>query len=110
MSMGIALVERLDALVADAAVRLDAASGATAVCTWTRAGVAVPGIKYAEGRWAALRGLQRSVRRGNSVDAALDQERRLWTDALEALQARSGGGDWIAYRTGGVDALQELDG
>jgi len=110
MSTSTSLADRLDALVADAAARLDAASGATAVCTWTRAGVAVPGIKYAEGRWAALRGLQRAVQRGGILGTALDQELRLWADALEALQARAGGADWIAYRTGGVDALHELHG
>ncbi|MGE0818366.1 MAG: hypothetical protein AB7O74_06845 [Candidatus Nanopelagicales bacterium] len=102
--------ERLSALVEDAASRLDVAAGATAVCTWSRSGVAVPAIKYAEGRWAALRSLERAVRRGGVLAELADAELRTWDAALADLTAKDAGADWVAYRTGGVDALRDLLG
>lgn len=99
---------RLDSLVADAVRDLDHAAGGQAVCTFTRAGVAVPGIKYAEGRWAALSEVARAVRHGDPVAAAADRVRMTWRHDLERVRARGAGQDWIAYRSGGLDALDEL--
>lgn len=104
------LAARLPDLVADAAAGLDRASGAAAVCTWSRAGIPVPGIKYAEGRWAALREVERAVRRGVEPAAAAARALGIWDAALTALSDRDAGRDWIAYRTGGVDALRDLLG
>lgn len=98
----------LDRLVDDAAAGLDSATGGTAVCTFTKAGTPVPGIKYAEGRWAALREVQRRVAKGASYEDALRQTHAVWSLALQALQERGAGTDWISYRTGGTDALDDL--
>lgn len=98
----------LDELVVAAAEALDAASGGNAVCTFTRAGAPVPGIKYAEGRWAALREVQRTVAAGAPLGDAVARVARGWADALAALRSRGAGTDWIAYRSGGSDALGDL--
>lgn len=103
--------ERLAALIDDAALRLDAVSGGVAVCTFTKAGASVPGIKYAEGRWAALREVSRAIRRdGAPLDEAARAAHDQWTRALDALRQRESSADWIAYRTGGTDALDDLLG
>jgi hypothetical protein len=105
---------RLGELVADAVHRLDAATGGAAVCTVTRSGAAVPGIKYAEGRWAALREVERAVRVSSAgppaaadTAAVVASVLAAWRAALDHATARSGA-DWVAYRTGGVDALTDL--
>lgn len=100
----------LDQLVEAAARALDSATGSAAVCTFTRSGTPVPGIKYAEGRWAALREVQRRVGKGASYDDAVRTGREEWSTALETLLLRGAGSDWVAYRTGGVDALDEIVG
>jgi hypothetical protein len=108
--------DRLAALLADALHRLDEAAGGAAVCGLTKAGVAVPGIKYAEGRWAALREVERERGRGADVTATADAATAeasatalvVWSDALERAVATSAGADWLAYRHGGVDALTDL--
>ncbi|MBI1375877.1 MAG: hypothetical protein GC157_00105 [Frankiales bacterium] len=106
--MSATLDERLDALLELAARDMDRLAGGAAVCTFTRAGVPVPGIKYAEGRWAALRELHRARRRSPDDGSLADGILGTWRDQLAALRERGAGPDWIAYRTGGVDALTEL--
>jgi len=85
-------------------------AGGAAVCTFTRSGRAVPGIKYAEGRWAALRELQRLTAGADEAAAAtaIAERTTAWQVQLDALVQRGAGADWIAYRTGGVDALHDL--
>lgn len=102
------LAPRLDGLLESAARDLQRLSGGAAVCTFTRAGVPVPGIKYAEGRWAALRELQRELTRDSTDTTTARAALTRWTDALGTLRDRGAGADWIAYRTGGVDALTDL--
>jgi hypothetical protein len=105
--------DALDALLADAVRRLDEAAGGAAVCTFTRAGIAVPGIKYAEGRWAALRELQRERRRAAAGTAPADLTRSAllrWRADLDRVRSIDAGPDWLAYRHGGTDALAELLG
>jgi hypothetical protein len=101
----------LDELVEDAMRRLDEASGGAAVCTFTKAGTPVPGIKYAEGRWAALREVQRARRRapaGASTDDLVASALATWQTALDRAVDTGAGADWLAYRHGGVDALHDL--
>lgn len=107
--MSDALLRRLEALTEEAATSMSRLAGGAAVCTFTRAGIAVPGIKYAEGRWAALREVHRGA--GPSDDdarAAAESSLVTWRTQLAAVEERGAGRDWIAYRTGGVDALTEL--
>lgn len=53
-----ALAAQLD----EAAAALDAAAGSASLCTLSRAGVPMPGIKYPEGAWSALRDVAREAR------------------------------------------------
>ncbi len=98
----------VDAHLERAAAALDAAAGSTSLCSLSRAGVAMPGIKYPEGAWAALREVQRSARSGGDVGASAAEVRERWRSDLAHHEERGSGADWIAYLTGGVDALDAL--
>ena len=96
--------EILREMRARAAHQMDQAAGSASVCSYTKAGTPVPALKYAEGQWAALRELKsRGVDR--TVAERLSAE---WRDQLLALQSRGASSDWLAYRSGGVDALLEF--
>jgi hypothetical protein len=103
------LSPQLDRLIEAAMAGLDAAAGGGAVCAFTKAGTPVPGIKHHEGRWAALNEVARRCRRDpqDPATAAL-QISEDWSADLERLTQRDAGPDWIAYRTGGLDALGDL--
>jgi hypothetical protein len=98
------LTARLD----EAGATLDAAAGSASLCTLSRAGVPMPGIKYPEGAWSALREVAREVRSGGDVCASAQAVRQRWSDDLALHEQRGSGPDWIAYLTGGVDALDGL--
>lgn len=100
---------RLAELLRDAESDLQLAAGGGAVCVFTKAGTPVPGIKYHEGRRAALKDVLRRSRTSSDEIAPLAaQVRATWAEDLERLTQRGAGPDWVAYRTGGVDALTEL--
>jgi hypothetical protein len=88
-----------------AAAALDAAAGSSSLCSLSRSGVPMPGIKYPEGAWTALREVQRS---GGEVTATSAAVRAKWQADLDRHVERGSGPDWIAYLTGGVDALDAL--
>lgn len=98
------LTARLD----DAAATLDAAAGSGSLCTLSRAGVPVPGIKYPEGAWAALREVARQVRSSGDAWTSARAVRERWGLDLARHETRNSGPDWIAYLTGGVDAIDGL--
>ena len=98
------LTARLD----EAAATLDAAAGSASLCTFSRAGVPMPGIKYPEGAWSALRDVARDVRSRGDVCASGQAVRQRWSDDLALHEQRGSGPDWIAYLTGGVDAIDGL--
>lgn len=98
----------LDEWIREATELLQGRSAGQAMCTFTKAGISVPGMKYAEGRWAALRELQRAVRAGAELSEAAFAAEHSWTEQLATLHRRDAGQDWIAYRSGGVDVLAEL--
>ena len=98
------LTARLD----EAAATLDAAAGSSSLCSLSRAGVPMPGVKYPEGAWSALREVAGEVRSGGDVCASAQAVRRRWSDDLALHEQRGSGPDWIAYLTGGVDALDGL--
>lgn len=101
-----ALAAVLEDLIADAGLQMEACSGGASVCSHAKTGTAVPALKYSEGRWAALREVQRSVATGD-LAATVEHSRAAWTQDL-TRRRESGGSDWIAYRSGGLEALQEL--
>ncbi len=98
----------LDTLVAEAAADLQGVDHGAPVCAADRANRQVAGLKHTEGRWAALRGVQREAARGADLADALDRARARWQADLDLHRARESGRDWIAYCTGGVEALDQL--
>lgn len=99
----------LDGRINEAAQLMQGRSAGQAVCALTKSGMSVPGVKYAEGRWAALREVQRAVRAGGELANVAQSAEQSWVEQLRALQGRGAGQDWIAYRSGGIDALTELN-
>ena len=72
----------------EARAGMDAAAGGAAVCVFTREGRPVPGIKYHEGRWAALTEVARRCRRtGEDPEPVSVEVRADWTEQLERLPA-----------------------
>lgn len=100
----------LEARLAELEVELAAAVGSDSLCAISRTAGSVPAAKYLEGRLAALMALRRSLRGGESRTAALAALREEWHRGLEDVTARDAGADWQAYRAGGVDELEELEG
>jgi hypothetical protein len=98
----------LSGLLEEAAQSMQWLSAGMAVCTFARAGKPVPGAKYAEGRWAALRETQRKASANQNLTAVLAQVTTTWESALGRGREARTGPDWIAYYTGGLDALAEL--
>lgn len=101
-------LELLDALVAHAAADLQGADAGAPVCATDRHNRSVAAVKRAEGRWAALRGAQRQIGRGVEPGAALQDAHQRWQADLARHRARGSGREWVAYCTGGVEALAEL--
>lgn len=103
-----ALLERA---IAAATADLEASAGGASLCVLSRRGRPVPGVKYHEGRWAALREVARTARAGvpgTSLAATARAALTAWGAQLVALETSGAGEDWLAYRTGGVDAIAAL--
>ncbi len=102
-------LDLLERRLVDAAAALDTGTGGAAVCAPARAGTRAPAAKYLEGRWAALHEVSRACRRSQlDVVIVAGTAREPWAAHLARLHERSAGADWIAYRSGGLDALTEL--
>lgn len=101
-------LELLDALVAHAAADLQGADAGAPVCASDRHNRSVAAVKRAEGRWAALRGAQRQIGRGAEPGATLQDAHQRWQADLARHLAKGSGREWVAYCTGGVEALAEL--
>lgn len=87
---------------------LTAAAGGASLCSISRSAGPVPGLKWLEGRMAALMELERASRRGvGGIDVAIEAHDR-WSERLRSAQQRGMGADWTAYYAGGVDELAEL--
>jgi hypothetical protein len=85
--------------------QLGTAVGDASLCTVSRAaGGAVPGVKHREGGVTALREVRRMV--GAGV-AELERALAGWRDELRRARERRMGRDWLSYRAGGVDALED---
>lgn len=97
--------DALEIALNEATTALDAAAGSSSLCSLSRSGVPMPGIKYPEGAWTALREVKRS---GDDVTATAAAVRAKWQADLDRYVERGSGPDWIAYLTGGIDALDAL--
>lgn len=101
-------MELLDRRISDAEATLSAAAGSASLCTVSRSGTPMPGVKYPEGAWVALRDVRRTLAASDGIDGALEIVRERWSaDLAQHIETGSGSG-WIAYLTGGVDALDSL--
>lgn len=99
------MIDDLAALVEQAVTDLDTVTNGGSLCWLTRDGRSAPTAKFLEGRWAALSELQRTrVNGGRSDDEVLSR----WQANLDRHTAEHAGADWIAYDSGGVEALREV--
>lgn len=90
-------------------------TGGTNVCRLQQDGRVTGGMKYDEGRLVALNTVRRRLvaaeRDGMATDPGemVAHEASEWREALRVQQARDRPAiQWVAYRQGGVDALEEL--
>ena len=112
----------------DATTHLTALAGDASMCAIGRSGRSFPAAKYHEGRQAAAGQARRLLRNspggtsagspagsaspsemdgaGGSVAAALAGVTSNWQQMLADAEAK--GPDWVAYATGGLDALAEI--
>ena len=98
--------ELVDQLIERAALELQAASGGAALCRITASGSPGSRVKWAEGQWAALHKLSRSIASGTDdpqscARTLLDQ----WEGDLDRWRENSGS-SWIPYCEGGVSGLR----
>lgn len=98
----------LDGQVAEAEEWLQRRSNGASLCSPGCAGVAITSVKYAEGRWAALREVQRAVGEGAAPGTALAGVVDRWVEDLARRRSQGAGSDWIWYRAGGLDAMEKL--
>ncbi|HEY3548692.1 MAG TPA: hypothetical protein VGK17_21675 [Propionicimonas sp.] len=108
MSATASVEARLQAQLMEAGERLQRRSGGAALCAPTPGCVEATSLKYAEGQWAALREVQRSIRGGMAPAAALTTVVNQWTEDLARRRSQGAGEDWIWYRAGGLDAMEQL--
>lgn len=102
------LLATLDQWASVAAEAMTAATEGASLCSVSRSGEQIPGVKYPEGRWAALREYSRALRRpGAELETTLVELREVWERDLSRRQ-ESGQQNWVHYRLGGVDALAEV--
>jgi len=100
---------RLAQLLELAKLGLAGAATDQTACSSAKSGKPLPGLKYREGRWAALHEVASHRRdRSGEVVTLASEVRSEWSVDLERRIQQGAGPDWIAYRKGGVDALAEL--
>ncbi|MGB9374216.1 MAG: hypothetical protein WCA82_08670 [Jiangellales bacterium] len=107
MSAGDDLLRTATDVRADAVRHLTALAGNASMCAIGRSGRSFPAAKYHEGRQSAAGDVRRALRRGPAgVDDVLADLRQRWQQTLADADAK--GPDWVAYATGGLDALAEI--
>lgn len=103
------LIDCATELRADATRHLTALAGNASMCAIGRSGRSFPAAKFHEGRQAAAGEVRRALRRDPDADSeTLQVITAEWDRALRDAEAK--GPDWVAYASGGLDALAELAG
>jgi hypothetical protein len=102
------ILEHLATAVAAAAVDLQAQFDGVSACARAKAGRSAGDRKAAEGRWAALREVQRRADAGEPALSVAVERLASWSEDLRRHQANGSAADWISYRGGGVSALREF--
>ena len=95
----------LAALIEQAVTELDTVTNGGSLCWPARDGRSAPSAKFLEGRWAALSELQRTRTSGSRPD---EEVLARWQAKLDRHIAEGASADWIAYDTGGVEALRDV--
>lgn len=92
----------LEALALQAERELEDALRGSSLCSVSRRpGQGTADVKGKEGRWFALRNVQRNLAQGRPADEAV-------REAEEALRRRTPSGPaWSSYREGGESALRD---
>ena len=98
------LEERLQEMLQVAAQDVNTAAGGTALCKVSATGIQGQSVKYFEGRWAALRDVERGLRADKDPSAIRAQ----WNAEYARHTTQDSGPSWVHYSAGGVDALTEL--
>lgn len=99
-----AIAQRMAAVEAE----LTEAAGSASLCSLSRSGGRVDGVKHLEGRMAALMECRRHVAGADEPARELDAISSRWRWELEASRTNDRGPSWIAYHAGGVDELEAL--
>ena len=99
------MIDDLAALVEQAVSDLHVVTHGGSLCWLTRDGRSAPTAKFLEGRWAALSELQRTRTSGGRPD---EEVLARWLANLDRHLTERSSADWIAYDTGGVEALREV--
>ena len=110
MSTAEELFQRATEVRADAVRHLTALAGDASMCAIGRSGRSFPAAKYHEGRQSGAGDVRRALRRAPAdaapADAVVADVRQRWQQTLDGAHAK--GPDWVAYATGGLDALAEI--
>ena len=108
-----ALLATVEQRRTQALMRMEAEVGSKGLCTISRAGLSMPALKYDEGAASAMADLRRvllnTVERAeeSALLAAIAQVRDTWRQSPAQRLAQTSE-DWLAYATGGEDALSSL--
>jgi hypothetical protein len=94
--------------IREAESRLDSAAGSSSLCSISRSGESIAGVKYPEGAWAALREVRRLIPQVSSTRAAIEQVRLRWLADREQRENNGASASWQAYLMGGIDAMDRL--
>jgi hypothetical protein len=106
------LVDRATEVRADAVKHLTALAGDASMCAIGRSGRSFPAAKYHEGRLSAASQLRRTLSRldhsagAGECEEAVAGVQQEWEQTLESAEKK--GPDWVAYATGGLDAIIEV--
>lgn len=104
---GAELLERATAVRLDAVEHLTRLAGDASMCAIGRSGRSFPAAKYHEGRQSSAGQVRRLLRKDPDAGlAAVDAVRQEWEQTLASAAAK--GKDWVAYATGGLDAITEI--
>ncbi len=102
--MGTEIELRLARMLEQAEAELHTATKGAPLCKVSMTGTSGQSVKYFEGRWAALREVQRGTPRGIEPRDIFNK----WRLEYERHVERRSGESWVHYSAGGVDAIFEL--
>lgn len=98
--MSVDLGLRLARMLEQAEADLHTATNGAPLCKVSMTGTTGQSVKYFEGRWSALREVQRGADPREAFHA--------WRLEYERHRAEDSGPTWMHYSAGGVDALFDL--